>query len=131
MLTDQRTDVEHDAGDGRINGAETSSVTTPQLVEPTSSSNLLQDVVCNFKAGLKVMSFQRVAPEDFRHAAENIALLVILVLAVDLFFDFVLVGFNGHFRFSELPNSLFSFPLMFLTGLLISKVSRKRVLISA
>src|SRR5262245_46516569 len=106
-MTDQWTDLRQGADDGRTTGAASAFSIAPPPVDPSPSSSRRGDLISNFRAGLKVMFFRRVAPEDFRDAAENIALLVILDLAVVLLFDFLLVGFNGHFRFSELPTCCF------------------------
>ena len=89
----------------------------------------LRDLIANLRAGLALLLFRPSPRDGFKTSAESIALLVALVLTLRVVFDALMSGFNAWFAFSEvsqLPALLFPIPLIFLAGLLVSKISRER-----
>jgi hypothetical protein len=83
-----------------------------------------QDLLRNFRCGLRLATLRRVTRGDFVVTTEAYALLVITNLAVLVVLGYAHTGPDGQLEYFELPRALMAVPLTLAFGLLVERGNR-------
>ena len=97
----------------------------------SAAALLLQGLLRNLAAGLRLAAFVRVSRHDFRVSPADFALLWAFNAAVWLAAGMLRVGFPGYIDLDALPVALAEIPLLLLVSLVIASWYRRRELLLA
>lgn len=92
-------------------------------------NKLYNDLKINLISGMRLASFQRCAPDDFRFNFDQLALLLTLDLALEITSDFVLNLPEPEFNRYALPVYAFSLLCFFLAAHFSGKLARNETLL--
>lgn len=86
-------------------------------------SNILNDLMSNYRAGLRLVSFRPCQASDFKINADQLALLLLLDLSSTIVADYLSVAPNPEFDIYALPVYAFDQICLFGIFFLLSKIS--------
>lgn len=81
-----------------------------------------RNLLRNLRGGVKIAMLRRAAADDFRAAAQDLALLAIVDFYLNLMVSFLIVGPDGQFNYSAFPSFFFHLPLMLFCGLVAGRL---------